>query len=331
MARIKFDGQDLEVQTDSSVLSTLLKKGYEIPNSCQAGVCQSCLMQATEGKVPELAQKGLKDSLKAQNYFLACSCHPQEDLSVQLPSAESTQIPAVVTQLEPLGKDIMLLKLKPEKHFEYRAGQHVTLWRDQHIGRSYSLASIPELDDELIFHIKHVANGQFSSWVFKQLAVGDKINIQGPAGDCFYTPGDDKQDILLIGTGTGLAPLYGIVRDALRNGIKGTIHLFHGALDVSGLYLRKELEALAANHENLFYHPGVLNNTGPLPAGVHQGPIDEIALNIVPKPAGRKVFLCGAPELVQQLRKTIFLAGSNMNDIYADAFLPSSGGDDNGN
>jgi len=137
-------------------------------------------------------------------------------------------------------------------------------------------------------------------------------------------PGAPRQNLLLAGTGTGLAPLYGIARDALLAGHQGDIYLLHGAPEPSGLYLREELAALARVHENFHYISCVLASDGPLPEGVQLGAIDELALGVAPSLVGWKIYLCGVPQLVNQLRKKIFLAGAGINDIYADPFLSAA-------
>ncbi|MFK5914234.1 MAG: hypothetical protein QM484_07650 [Woeseiaceae bacterium] len=126
-----------------------------------------------------------------------------------------------------------------------------------------------------------------------------------------------------MGTGTGLAPLYGIIQDALQQGHRGEIHLFHGALESKGLYLIDELHDLALQHENLNYYPCAVTTEGSTITDILEGDISNIALERIPRPSGWKSFLCGNPELVKNLRKKIFLAGSSMNDIYADEFIPS--------
>jgi len=321
MAQLKFKDDVFTVSAGSTVLDTLLEQGHEIPNNCRAGACQSCIMQVTKGTVPEKSQKGLKDSHKAKGFFLACSCEPEEDIDIQLADAEQLKISATVSEINQLSADVIELKIKTTEPYEYHAGQYVTLWKDEHLGRSYSLASLPEDSGDLIFHIRLIAEGKFSGWVHNDLQVGDTIFIQGPAGDCFYTSGNPEQNLLLIGTGTGLAPLYGIIHDALQQGHTGEIHLFHGALTPSGLYLTEALTKLAQQHDNFKYHPCVMTAEENMPSNIIEGDISKIALEFVPKPNGWKSFLCGDEDLVNKLRKQIFLAGSNMNDIYADPFI----------
>lgn len=323
MAQLKFKDDIFTVSAGSSVLDTLLEQGHEIPNNCRAGACQSCIMQVTKGTVPEKSQKGLKDSHKAKGFFLACSCEPVDDIDIQLPDAQQLRIPASVSEINKLSAEVVELKIKTTEPYQYNAGQYVTLWKDEKLGRSYSLASLPEGGGDLIFHIRLMHEGKFSGWVHNELQVGDTFFIQGPAGDCFYTAGNPEQNLLLIGTGTGLAPLYGIIHDALQQEHTGEIHLFHGAVNPSGLYLSEELTKLTQQHSNVKYHPCVLTAEENMSSNITQGDISKVALEVVPKPSGWKSFLCGDEALVNKLRKQIFLAGSSMNDIYADPFIPS--------
>jgi CDP-4-dehydro-6-deoxyglucose reductase, E3 len=321
MVQLKYKNEVYAVPPGQTVLDTLLEQGHDIPNNCRAGACQSCLMQVTKGNVPEQAQKGLKDSHKAKGYFLACSCIPEEDIDISLPDADQLRVSATVSQIESLSDDVMELKIKTAEPYEYHAGQYVTLWRDEHSGRTYSLASLPSSDDTLNFQIKLIPGGVISSWVHDELQVGDTVSIQGPAGDCFYTPGNAQQNLLLIGTGTGLSPLYGIVRDALDSGHTGDIHLFHGALTPAGLYLHDKLVALEQQYANFHYHPCVLHAEENMPDNIVAGDISKIAHEIVPDPSGWRAFLCGDQGLVNSLRKQIFLAGCSMKDIYSDPFI----------
>lgn len=321
MPKVEFEGAVLSPAPEQSLLEALLEAGYSIPNSCRAGACQSCLMQATEGEVPAEAQAGLKDTHQAQGYFLACRCRPQGDLKVRLPAPGSMRVSARVTDKALLAPDVLRLRLRAQGALDYRAGQYVTVWRDEALGRSYSLASVPGLDEELELHVRRVPEGAMSNWMHDELEPGVELALQGPAGDCFYLEGGGDRPLLLAGTSTGLAPLIGIARDALDKGHRGSIHLFHGALVLDGLYLRDELQALEAAHDNFHYHPSVMHAEETLPVGVEQGAIDAKALAVADSLGGWKVYLCGAPDLVRRMRKQAFLAGADMGDIYADAFV----------
>lgn len=306
-----------------TVLDALLERGHAIPNNCRAGVCQSCLMRALEGEIPAPAQQGLKDTLKAQNYILACRCVPESSLEVALPTPDAVRTTARVVSRELLGDDVLRLRLKTQAAFDYHAGQYVTLWSAPELGRSYSLASVPALDEYLEMHVGRVAGGRMSTRLFETLEPGDQLQLQTAAGNCFYVPGNPTQSLLLAGTGTGLAPLFGIVRDALQQGHHGEIHLIHGAVKAGGLYLHDVLSSMADAHDNFHYHASVLDADG-APEQVSVGSIETVVAEAVPDPAQWKVYLCGNPALVNALRKTVFLAGASMGNIYSDPFLTAA-------
>lgn len=324
MPTIRFGRQAIELRDEQSVLGALLGAGCDIPNSCRAGACQSCLMQAVQGTPPVQAQEGLKDTLKADGFFLACQCHPIQDLEVALDPSKS-RVPATIAATELLAEGILRVRVEPNSPFSYRSGQYLTLWLDGHTARSYSLASVPELDGEqIILHVKRMPGGILSGWLFDRAKAGNRVEIQGPMGSCFYLPGEPQSKLMLVGTGTGLAPLYGILRDALNQGHEGDIHLLHGALIQSGLYLHDEMTGLAARHSNFHYHPCVLNDSADANRGIETAAVDRKALELAPELKSGKAYLCGPPELVNGLRKKLFLAGMSLGRIYADPFLPGA-------
>ena len=277
-------------------------------------------MRAAEGAVPVQAQSGLKDSWKAQGYFLACVCRPETDIVVAQVGADA-QLGATISALSLLSEDVLRVRLHCDAQIGFRAGQYVTLLREGGLARSYSIASLPD-ESEMELHVRKIAGGKMSGWLHNEARVGQRVSVLGPSGECFYVPGKEEQPLLLVGTGTGLAPLYGILRDALRHGHRGPIHLFHGALHKRGLYLVEEIRRLVAGHAHVTYTPAVLN--GDESEGLAVGPIDQVVIKSVPKLSGWRGYVCGDPALVQVLKKKLFLSGMASRDIYADAFLPSA-------
>ena len=323
MPVIRFQDVDYSSHDQETVLECLERHGVSVPSSCRSGVCQTCLMRALEGSVPAAAQQGLKDTLRAQNYFLACVCKPRAALNVALAGADITHhMAATVLEKTPLARDIVRLRLRVAEPLDYRPGQFLNLVRADGLVRSYSLASHPALDGGVLeFHIRHLSGGQMSTWLCETLAVGDTLSVEGPLGDCYYLPGAPQRSLLLIGTGTGLAPLWGIVRDALSQGHEGPIHLYHGSYRAAGLYLVDELRELARRHANFFYTPCVDEGEA---GSIHTiGRADQVALADHPQLKDWRIYLCGHPEMVAGVKKKAFLAGASLGDIYADPFVYS--------
>ncbi len=318
MATLRFDGQDIACADGQTVLDALLAAGHTVPHFCKNGLCLTCQMRSRHGPVPEAAQTGIKDTLKAQGYFLPCLCSPAGDLDVALPNDSDIYGRAVVAAKEALSPNICRLMLRPATPLYYRAGQFINLRRADGLVRSYSLASVPHCDKYLELHVKRLPRGAMSNWVFDGLSVGDSLDFQGPNGHCFYLPGNSDQNLLLIGNGSGLAPLIGIARDALHSGHRGEIRLYHGSRYLSGLYLGDELWRLAADFANFHYLPCTSGATPP--DGYHAGRVEAVAQEQTTDVADLRIFLCGYPPMVQAARKAFFLAGTDLGQIYADPF-----------
>jgi len=321
MPIIEFEGQKYLSEENESVLDCLIRHGVSVHYSCRAGICQSCMMRMEEGQPSEASQKGLKDALKAQNYFLMCSYVAHTDIRIASPGKELQSVETEVLALDRLTADVLRVRLARPDNYNYFPGQFLNLRNPDGVERSYSLASLPDDEDFLELHIRHIPGGKVSGWVHTALKVGDRVDISPATGDCFYTEGDAEQNLLLIGTGTGLAPLYGILRDALRHAHRGEIHLYHGSSTPDGLYLVDELKALDAAHDNFHYHPCVSQGTPP--AGVTAGRADQKALEEIGKLDGWRIYLCGREEMVKATRQKAFLNGASLKDIYADPFVPS--------
>ncbi|NDU92666.1 MAG: 2Fe-2S iron-sulfur cluster binding domain-containing protein [Ferrovum sp.] len=322
MPRITYEGAVYECGTGQTVLDCLTAQGIAIPSSCRTGVCQSCLMRVLEGSVPEVAQAGLKPTLVAQGFFKACSCLPTENVSVVLPDAEGMRQTAQVVSIEPLNPDIVAVRLRPAQPLDYRAGQFIRLFRDAQQSRCYSLASVPQLEQDILeIHVRHIPGGWVSSWVHQELRAGDVVEIADSAGQCFYVTGQPEQPLLLMGTGSGLAPLYGIVRDALSQGHRGPVWLYHGSSSPAGIYRATELCTLVEAYPNFHYVPCI--SVGMAPAGMRQGAVLEVALADHPDFTSWRVFLCGHPDFVSQGKLQVFLAGAASAEIHADPFVPS--------
>jgi CDP-4-dehydro-6-deoxyglucose reductase len=314
MPNVNYAGASYVATPGEAVLDTLLRNSVPIANSCRAGACQSCMLRAAEGTIPAVAQRGLKTTLVEQGYFLSCVCVPEGDLRIE--PAAGLEIEASIASLERLTPTVLRARLRLPEPLAYRAGQYVTLRRPDGLSRSYSLASLPD-EDTLELHVRLAPQGRMSGWLFNEAQAGHTVSVRGPAGDCFYTKGGLEQPLLMIGTGTGLAPLAGICRDALKQGHTGPIYLYHGARNAEGLYLQQELAELSRVSGNLHYEAVV-------PVDDSVSTADAIARLIAerhPALKGWRGFVCGNPPAVSMLKKKMFMAGMPAREIFADAFL----------
>ena len=318
MTAIVFAGQSYALADGESVLDALLRAGHAIPHGCRAGVCQACLLQSDEAP-PANAQRGLSSAQKSLNYFLSCQCQPPAPLSAQAVDQAGQRVTGVVREKTWLNQRV--LRLHIEAPLSFKAGQYVTLWQSAQLARSYSLAGSPNPQNLLELHIRHYPDGAFSSWAAERLNVGDSLDIQGPLGQCVYSA-PANQPLLLIGMGTGLAPLCGIVQDALAQGHSAPIHLIAAARNAADLYYLDELSALAAQHPQLGITWLAQHTNHSAPPAVRIGDVYAHVKTHFASLKGYQVYLCGAASFVTKMRKQCFLSGAGMADILVDSFVP---------
>ncbi|MDR2876906.1 MAG: 2Fe-2S iron-sulfur cluster binding domain-containing protein [Chromatiales bacterium] len=322
MTRITWQGQRYELQEGETVLEALLRIGASVPYSCRSGVCQTCMMRAVAGDPGEASRHRLSEEQRARGAFLPCICHPQTDLELAPMQDELPIMATTVVSKTPLG-DVLRLRLAPRKPISFRAGQFINVHAEDGVVRSYSIASVPTLDDGVLeLHVRRLPDGRVSTWLHEVLREGDELCVQGPLGECCYVLGETQRPLLLIGTGSGLAPLWGILRDALHNGHTGPIYLYHGSRDAEGLYLHDELCALEAMRPEQFHYIPCVSGPNVSP-DCRSGRASDAALADHSKLTGWRVYVCGHPQMVEETRRSVFLAGARIADIHTDAFTLS--------
>lgn len=317
MPRLTFEGAVYDCRPQESVLDAFLRQGVVVPFSCRSGICHACLQRCVQGPVPVPAQASLSNALRALGYFLPCKCVPVDDMEIVRASAADLFQPALVRGKEWLANDVCRLLLEPGVVLDYRPGQFVNLRRREGLVRSYSLASVPENEYFLELHVKRMKNGEMSNLICDELRVGDEIELQGPLGQCCYVPGEPDRSLLLLATGTGLAPLVGVLRDALNQGHTGPIHLYHGVRTAAEAYLRETLRALSKKHENFFY-TACLSGRRRRAEGFVDGHVQHVALADHGDLAGWRVYLAGLPEMIESATTLAVAAGAQPDDIVSD-------------
>jgi len=309
MHKICFQGKSYQCREQETVLQVFMRHGVTVPFSCGNGVCHVCLQRCEKGHVPPKAQKGLRETLKKLGYFLTCKCVPEDTMRITGPRDSDLFNRAVVYKKELLAPDVYRLLLEPATQLYYHAGQFINIRNQQGETRSYSLASVPQNDYFLEVHVKRVSGGIMSNWVFDELSENDELEFQGPMGSNYYISGEQNQSLLLIGTGTGLSPLLGIIRDALSSGHNGPVYLYHGSRHAQGLYLQSVLETLSEQYDN--FHPVSCVSGYARPGNYQTGRASDIALADHADLKGWRVYLCGHPKMVENMQHAVQVAGAN--------------------
>ena len=296
------------VTAGSNLLDALNQAGVAVPYSCRAGSCHACLVRC-RGEVEDKQPDALSPAQRQDGWRLACQCQVTGDLQVEAFDPLRDGLAALVVGADWLNSNVVRLRLQPERGLRYRAGQHLVLWAG-HVARPYSLASLPQEDAFLEFHIDCRQPGEFSD-LARQLQVGDQLRLGELRGGALqYDPDWQSRPLWLLASGTGLGPLWGVLREALCQDHQGAIRVIHLAHDADGHYLAEPLMALGACHPNLTVELWTAAESAQALAQLRLVSRQTLAL------------LCGHPASVEAFSKRLFLAGLPRNQLLADVFLP---------
>jgi ferredoxin--NADP+ reductase len=190
------------------------------------------------------------------------------------------------------------------------------------IRRAYSIASASVEKQYLEFYVTLITSGQLTPRLFA-LPYGGRLFL-GPKASGLFTldrvpPG---KAVILIATGTGLAPYISMLRTMLIAETNRRFVVLHGARYSWDLGYRGELESLARIRPNLTYIPSITRPkedphfrgcTGRVQALVESGVIEQQS-GVPLDPAKAEVFLCGHPEMITAIKALLvprgFAAGS---------------------
>jgi len=184
-----------------------------------------------------------------------------------------------------------------------------TIARDEDfmIRRAYSIASSSLAKEFAEFYITVVRSGELTPRLF-HLQVGDRLYMGRKATGIFTIEQvPPHKHLLLIATGTGLAPYISMIRTHLVCGGQRLFVVLHGARYSWDLGYRDELMHLAQLCPNFRYFPSISRPqadptwsglTGRLQEIFRSGVVqDQVGLAITP--ALFDVFLCGNPAMIE--------------------------------
>lgn len=202
------------------------------------------------------------------------------------------------------------LKLPEGSDFSFKAGQFITL--DLPISekrtkrwRSYSIANAPNEDNGLIeLCIVHLEGGVGSTYLFEEAQVGDTLKFKGPSGT-FTLPEKIEQDIVMICTGTGIAPFRSMIRD-IQNQSRShqNIHLIYGTRYANNILYREEMEAWAQSSQDFTYSVALSREKYQDYQGYVHNVYQKAYAKVDPK---RKFYLCGWSSMIDEAVETLIL------------------------
>ena len=326
---IRSSGHSFSVKADESVLDAALRQGIILPYGCRNGACGSCMGSLASGSVSYLQglPAALSESAAADNKALFCQARPQTDLEIIVREVDAARdieiktLPCRVEKLEHLAHDVVrvYLRLPATQRMQFLAGQYIDVLIKDHEPRAFSIANAPHDDEFVELHIRFVEGGLFTDQVFHSMMEKAMWRIRGPLGT-FFLREDSDRPAILIGGGTGFAPIKGILEHAFEIGIDKPLHLYWGVRARRDLYLDELPQAWLQQHPNFIYTP-VLSE--PMDSDNWSGATGFVTDAVVadyPDLSQHDIYMSGPPVMVETGHKLFMQHGLDESRFFSDAF-----------
>lgn len=211
--------------------------------------------------------------------------------------------------------------------FAYRAGQYVTLRAevgDRELRRSYSLCSAPH-ENELRIAIKRVDGGMFSQWAHMLLRAGDSMDVLPPDGHFVYEPQPDRaRHILLLASGSGITPVFSILKTALHSEPLSHVTLVFGNRRVKDIIFREQIEDLRDLHLGRFQLIHTLSGEvqeAPIANGRIDGEKLATMMSALIDPRSiDETYICGPGAMIEAAASACLAAGVPAERIHKELF-----------
>jgi CDP-4-dehydro-6-deoxyglucose reductase len=323
------EGRTFSVRPDETILDAALHLGINLPHSCKGGSCSACRARILSGRIayPFGRPAGITADEEAQGFALLCEAQPTTDVSVDVheirlaDNVEIKDLPCRIARKQLLGPDVMALylQLPAIETFHFLPGQYLDIMLPGERRRSFSIASPPHDSALIELHVRRAPGGEFTQRVFTELREKSLLRIEGPLGQFCYRH-DADTPALLIGGGTGFAPLKAIIRHVLEKDLKRQVHLYWGARMQPDLYQHELALEWAARHASFRYTP-VLSELGaddPWPG--RRGLVHEVAFADFPDLRAVDVYASGPPALIEAIRREGPARGLAAERLHFDSF-----------
>jgi len=324
-------GPTVSADPGETVLAAALRAGLNLPHSCKGGHCASCRARILAGEFtyPGERPPGLTEAEARDGYALLCQARALTDLRVETrevrpaPDVEVKSLPCRIERMDRVAEDVMavFLRLPAVEELHYRPGQYLDIMLSGGRRRSFSIASAPADGRLLELHVRRASRSGFTGQLFDSLRAGALLRIEGPLGQ-FWLRAESPRLPLMIGGGTGYAPLRAMLRQLVATGDRRPVTLYWGAQDAGGLYEQAWLQRLERERPGFRYRPVLSGppsaDAAPWPG--RRGVAHEAVLADHADLSGFDVYASGPPAMIEAIRSSFPGHGLPREQLFFDSF-----------
>ncbi|MCE7065658.1 ferredoxin--NADP reductase [Dyadobacter sp. CY326] len=217
-----------------------------------------------------------------------------------------------------------------ELDFVYKAGQFLTFLIPMHgheVRRSYSMSSAPGVDELPAITIKRVPNGEMSRFWIDTVKVGDHFNVLPPSGrfvleDAVGLP----RDIVLIAAGSGITPLFSILKQTLATETESQITLLYASRNVKSALFHDQIahwaQQFAERLKVIHIHSQPTDDWNGMRGRINNTRLEQLVTKSLHFEAQKaRFFICGPYELMRSVEITLHYMGFSALQIRKENFV----------
>jgi ring-1,2-phenylacetyl-CoA epoxidase subunit PaaE len=229
-----------------------------------------------------------------------------------------------------------------KENYKYVQGQYLTLKLEvngQEVRRSYSMCSSP-LEAYLAVTVKRVKGGLLSNYINDHVQAGQTIEVMPPDGR-FYPelhPGQ-KKTYYLFAAGSGITPLYSIIKTIVEEEPQSTVFLLYGNRQEETILFKEGLKNLEKRYADQLMVEHILSQPKREKAGGLKGlfskgtllwegktgRIDAAQVNKFlsenpPRSKEAVYFICGPGSMIDTVEATLLAKGIDKKHIFTERF-----------
>jgi ring-1,2-phenylacetyl-CoA epoxidase subunit PaaE len=216
-----------------------------------------------------------------------------------------------------------------ENTLSYQAGQFLTFLITLHgteYRRSYSFSSTPGIDEFPAVTIREKENGEISRHIFRHWKTGDIVTAIQPSGRFTLESTDKPRDIFLLGAGSGITPLYSLLRQVLHNEPETHVKLVYSNATHERTIFYRQLQQLEVQFKNRL-HIMYLFSSDPPEDKITYRRLSNLLLEPLVKEqlrfnaADAQFFVCGPPDYMRMIMLTLTFMGFAEEQLHKENFV----------
>lgn len=183
--------------------------------------------------------------------------------------------------------------------------------------RSYSIASWPDGTNIFELVIVLLEGGLGTTYLFNKVEVGSELTLRGAQGVFTLDDDDLQKDIIMICTGTGIAPFRSMTHHIKNHNIPHkNIYLIYGTRKQIDLLYYEEMKKLDNEMENFHYIPTLSREQWEGRSGYVHPVYEELCANKQPV----SFLLCGWKNMLDEAKQRILALGYDRKSIHQESY-----------